>query len=150
MAEYEQAIDTVISLAQHSLHLFDADLTSGGFSSRKRYEALRDFLRRHRNNRLVLVLHDLSYLTAHCPRLMDLLKTHGHGITIQQTHAHARSASDPFLIADDAHYVHRFHQQGRRFLLARQDPAGARELQERFGQLLEASHPAAPATTLGL
>lgn len=150
MVEYEQAVDSIIALAQSQLHIFDADLSSGGYASRKRYEALRDFLRRHRNNRLVLVLHEIDYLTAHCPRLMDLLRTHSHGIAIQQTHEHARGANDPFLIADDAHYVHRFHQQGRRFLLARNDPVGAHELQERFAQLLEASHPAAPATTLGL
>lgn len=149
-AAYEQAIDTVIALAQSSLHIFDADLSSGGYVGRKRHEALRDFLRRHRNNRLVLVLHETGFLSTHCPRLMDLLRTHGHGIVIRQTHEHARAASDPFLIADAVHYVHRFHQQGRRFLLARNDPVGARELEERFSQLLEASYPAAPATTLGL
>ncbi len=147
---YAQAIDHVIGLAQRTLHVFDADLAIGGYVSMDRYVALRDFLQRDRGNRLVIVLHDTSHLTGHCPRLMELLRIHAHAAAVWQTHEHARYASDPFVIADGRHYVHRFHRDGRRFLLARHDPAGAGELEDGFAQLLEASHPAAPATTLGL
>ena len=149
-AEYEQAIDEVIGLAQRSLHIFDTDLTMGGYASLKRFEALRSFLLRDRANRLVIVLHEVDFLTARCPRLMNLLRLHSHGITIHKTHEHARVASDPFIVADEAHYVHRFHRDDARSLLALHDHAGARQLEERFGQLLEASHPAVFATTLGL
>lgn len=149
-AEYEAAIDAVIAAAQQSLHIFDGDLTRGGYGSLKRYEALRDFLLRGRGNRIVFVLHEIDYLSARCPRLMNLLQTHSHNIQIQKTHEHARIASDPFVVADDAHYVHRFHQDDARSLLALHDHPGARQLEERFSQLLEASHPAVFATTLGL
>ena len=149
-AEYESAIDEVIALAQKTLHVFDADLSSGAYASLKRYEALRDFLARDRSCRLVIVLHETDYFTARCPRLMQLLKTHSHAIVIHKTHEHARVASDPFIVADAAHYVHRFHADGPRGLLATHDHAGARLLEERFDQLLEASHPAVFATTLGL
>jgi len=148
--EYEAAIDEVIAQAQHTLHVFDIDLTRGGYSSIKRYEGLRDFLLRGRGNRIVLVLHEIDYLTARCPRLMNLLRTHSHNITIQKTHEHARVAGDPFVVADEAHYVHRFHYDNARSLLALHDHAGARQLDERFAQLQEASHPAVFATTLGL
>jgi len=148
--EYEAAIDNVIAHAERALHIFDSDLSAGGYSNLKRFEALRDFLAQSRGNRLVLVLHETDYLTARCPRLMNLLKTYGHAISIQQTAEHARIASDPFIIADDAHYVHRFHSDGMRFLLALHDHAGARQLQERFDQLLEMSAPAVFATTTGL
>ena len=149
-AEYETAIDEVIAQAQSTLHVFDTDLKHGGYSSLKRFEGLRDFLLRSRGNRLVLVLHESDYLTAHCPRLMNLLKMHSHCIEIHKTHEHARLASDPFVVADATHYLHRFHHDDARSLLALHDHAGARQLEERFGQLLAASHPAVFATTLGL
>lgn len=149
-AEYEQAIDEVIQLAQRTLHIFDGDLSIGGYSSLKRFEALRDFLLRDRSNRLVIVLHEIDFITARCPRLMNLLRTHSHGVSIYKTHEHARVASDPFIVADEAHYVHRFHSDDARSLLALHDHAGSRQLEERFEQLLEASHPAVFATTLGL
>lgn len=149
-AEYELAIDAVVALAQKTLHIFDGDLSSGAYASLKRFEALRDFLGRDRSSRLVIVLHETDFLTARCPRLMQLLKTHSHAIVIHKTHEHARVASDPFIVADAAHYVHRFHADGPRGLLATHDHAGARQLEERFDQLLEASHPAVFATTLGL
>lgn len=149
-AAYEAAIDEVIAAAQHTLHIFDADLSRGGYSSLKRFEDLRDFLLRNRSNQLVLVLHEIDFLTARCPRLMNLLRTHSHNITIHKTHEHARGASDPFVIADEMHFVHRFHRDDARALMALYDHAGSRQLEERFGQLLEASHPAVFATTLGL
>lgn len=148
--EYTSAIDAVIQAAQRSLRIFDPDLAKGGYSSLRRFESLRDFLLRGRSNRLEIVLHETDYLTGHCPRLMQLLQTHGHNICIHKTQEHARLASDPFIVADAAHYVHRFHHEGIRSLLAMHDHAGARALEERFSQLYEASHPAVFATTLGL
>lgn len=148
--EYEAAIDEVIGNAERTLHIFDPDLTAGGYGSVRRFESLRNFLAKNRANRLVMVLHETEFLTRHCPRLMNLLKLYSHAIAILQTHEHGRVASDPLVIADDAHYVHRFHADSARALLALHDHAGARELEERFGQLLEASSPAVSATTLGL
>lgn len=147
---YEAAIDNVIGRARNTLHIFDADLSRGGYSSPGRCEALRDFLRRDRSNRLVLVLHETDYLMVRCPRLMDLLKTHSHAIAIHKTVEHARVASDAFVVADEAHYVHRFHSAGADFLLALHEHTGAHQLEERFAALLEASYPAVFATTLGL
>lgn len=149
-AEYETAIDTVIANAERTLHIFDMDLTSGGYSTAKRCEALRAFLMKNRANRLVIVLHETDYLTRHCPRLMQLLNLHSHAISILQTHEHGRTASDPLVIADTTHYVHRFHADSARALLALHDPAGGHQMDERFGQLQEASAPAVFANTLGL
>lgn len=148
--DYEAAIDRVIDGAENTLHIFDANLASGGYGTARRYESLSDFLRKGSKNRLVIILHETDFFTAYCPRLMNLLKTHSHAIAIHKTTEHARIANDPFVIADEAHYVHRFHCDGARSLLALHDPAGARQLEGRFQQLLEASHPAVFATTLGL
>lgn len=148
--EYEAAIAEVIGLAERSLHIFDIDLATGGYGTAQRAQALRAFLMRNRSNRIVMVLHETDYLTRHCPRLMDLLRLYSHAITVLQTHEHGRVASDPMVIADEAHYVHRFHADGTRALCALHDHAGARQLEERFAQLVEASSPAVFATTLGL
>jgi hypothetical protein len=148
--EYESAIDEVIGQARHTLHIFDSDLSKGEYASEKRYEALRKFLLMVRGNRLVLVLHETDYLVSRCPRLMGLLRLFSHAISIHRTLEHARVASDHFVIADEAHHVHRFHGNNARFLLALHDYAGTRQLEERFGQLLESSCPAVFATTLGL
>lgn len=149
-AEYEKAIDEVIAKAQRTLHLFDIDLTHGGYSSLKRFDGLRDFLLRGRGNQIVLVLHEIDFLTARCPRLMNLLRMHSHNMRIHRTQEHARLASDPFVVADEMHFVHRFHHDDARGLLGLHDHPGAHQLEERFGQLLEASHSAVFATTLGL
>jgi hypothetical protein len=148
--EYEAAISEVIDLAQRSLHIFDVDLAAGGYGTAQRAEALRAFLMRNRSNRIVVVLHETDHLTRCCPRLMDLLRLYSHAITVLQTQEHGRVASDPMVIADEAHYVHRFHADGARALCALHDHAGARQLEERFAQLMEASSPAVFATTLGL
>jgi hypothetical protein len=147
--EYESAIDEVIGQARHTLHIFDSDLSRGGYASAKRYEALRKFLLMARGNRLVLVLHETDYLVSRCPRLMGLLRTFSHAISIHKTLEHARVASDMFVIADETHYVHRFYDDKARFLMA-DDHTGALQLEERFGQLLESACPAVFATTLGL
>ncbi len=148
--EYEAAIDTVIAAAEHTLHIFDINLSTGGYNTAKRCEVLRSFLMKQRSNRLVMVLHETEYLTRQCPRLMQLLKLHNHAISILQTQEHGRVACDPLVIADALHYVHRFHSDSARALLAIQDPAGGHQLEERFAQLQEASAPSVPAFTLGL
>lgn len=148
--EYEAAIDRVIATAQHTLHIFDVDFTHGNYGSVKRYELLQDFLRRGVGNTLAIVLHDVSHFTAHCPRLMNLLRLYSHAMTVYQTTDRARVANDPFVIADELHYVHRLHRDHARSVLALDDPNGARSIEGRFQEILEASHPAVFATTLGL
>lgn len=148
--EYAAAIAEVIGMAEGRLHIFDIDLSSGGYQTIERYEALRQFMTRSRSGMLTIVLHDTAYFERYCPRLINLLKLYSHRISVLKTHEHGRSANDPFVIADEAHYVHRFHADGTRAKLCVHDHAGARALEERFQQLMESSAPAVSATTLGL
>lgn len=147
---YAAAIDEVIERAQHTLHIFDVDLIRGGYDSLTRCDGLRSFLAKGRANQLVVVLHQTDFLIGRCPRLMRLLKTHAHAFSIRQTFDHARSVADPLVIADSLHYVHRFHRDGARFLLAFSDHEGGREMEGRFHQLVEASFPAVSSTIVGL
>ena len=62
--DYESAIDRVIDTAQHTLHIFDDNLTNGGYASLKRHDALNAFLRKSGKNRLIVVLHDTEHVSA--------------------------------------------------------------------------------------
>ncbi|MBI2311086.1 MAG: hypothetical protein HYU77_01080 [Betaproteobacteria bacterium] len=148
--DYIEAVDTVIGLAQRTIRIFGHSLDGGGFNSVKRHDTLQRFLLASRNNRLQIVLHDVNYVMLDCPRLMSLLRLYGHAIAIHQTQPHAQGVYDPFVVADDQHYVRRFHYADSRGLLAVNDPQGAETLIHRFGELWEASFAAVWATTTGL
>ena len=148
--EYEQAINTVIQQASHQLRIFDYNLRGEGYNSPQRFELLQNFLLTDRVNQLVIVLHDTDYLTRECPRMLNLIQQFGHAINIYQTTAEARVATDPFIIADDAHFLHRFHYDHPRAALTLNDSEGAITLIRRFNEILSLAESAAPPTTLGL
>lgn len=148
--EYQQALDTVIEHARQTLRIFDFDLHEGGYNDARRYEGLQRFLRASPQNRLFIALHSIEYINRECPRMQNLLREHSFAVFIHQTNAEARAACDPLLIADDAHYVHRFHYEQARAELVLNDPALTRPLLLRFEEIWHASTLAVPATTLGL
>ncbi|PWB57641.1 MAG: hypothetical protein C3F18_03880 [Nitrosomonadales bacterium] len=148
--EYEQAINTIIKQACHQLRIFDYDLRNEGYNSPQRFELLQNFLLASRANQITMVLHDTRYLASECPRMMNLIRLFSHAISVHQTTAEARAATDPFIIADDAHFLHRFHYDHPRAALSLHDKDAALDLIRRFNEILELSEPAAPPTTLGL
>lgn len=149
-ADYTEALDVLIELARHRLRIFDYNLEDGGYTTLRRYDLLRTFLLASRNNRLEIVLHDTDYLTRFCPRILSLLKQFSHAITIQETTPQAKAIYDPFTIADEACFLHRFHYDNPRALLALHDIEGSHVLIKRFEEIRAASAPAIPATILGL
>ena len=147
--EYDEAIDILLARPQRTLRIFDRQL-GAGYNSVRRYELLRAFLLRSRANRLYIVVHDAATLARDCPRMMNLLRQFSSAITIHETEAQAKRACDPIALADERDYLHRFHYDHARALLALDDPQGAHELLQRFQEIWEASAPAVSATTLGL
>ncbi len=148
--DYIAALDAVCASAQHTLNIFEKDFSDIGFNSEARCDALRHFLLGSVNNRLQLLAHDPQYLVRYCPRVMTLLRDFSHSMAIYQTPLHLRDVTEPFAIADSAHYVRRYHFDDSRGLLARNDPEGARLLNSRFQEMWLASHPGATPTRLGL
>lgn len=149
-ADYIAALDTLCGLAQHNLYIFEKDFGNLGFNSEARYDILRDFLLSSPHNRLHLLAHNTRPLTQYCPRLLILLRQFSHNMHIYQTPQHLQHLSEPFAVADEAHYVRRFHFDDPRGILAQNDAEGARTLKSRFDEIWAASHPAVSATTLGL
>ena len=149
-ADYTKAIDTLIELARRRLRIFDYNLEDGGYTTLRRYELLRTFLLASHTNRLEIVLHDTDYLARFCPRMLNLFKQFSHAITIEETTPQAKSIYDPFSIADETCFLHRFHYDSPRALLAINDIEGSHVLIKRFEEIHAASAPAITATTLGL
>lgn len=150
LAALQNATGQVIGLAATRLCIFDFDLADGGYNSPARQGQLRDFLLASRASRLEIALHDTDYVTRYCPRLMTLITQYSHAVQIRRISAEARTVNDPFVVADGTHYLHRFHYNTARGLLALQDNAGARSLIHRFEEIWALSEPAVFATTLGL
>lgn len=149
-ADYVGALDTLCGLAQRELIVFEKNYENTGFNSEGRYDTLRSFLLANPNNRLLLLAHNTNHLVQHCPRVMMLLKQFAHNMQIHRTPPHLQQVSEPFAVADETHFVRRFHFDDPRGILAQDDPEGARTLHSRFMEMWAASQPGASATTLGL
>lgn len=149
-AEYVAALDQLCAQARLSLYIFEKDFDNLGFNTESRYNTLRQFLLADPNARLHLLAHDVQPLLRFCPRIMLLLRQFGHKVHIYQTPRNLRHLSEPFAIADEAHFVRRFHFDDARGIYAQHDHEGARLLKSRFEEIWASSHPSASATTLGL
>ena len=148
-AEYEAAIDRILQKSSNRIRIFDQVLGKE-YNSLRRSEMLRDFLRASRRNSLQIVLHDTRAIDRNCPRILNLLRSYGHAISIHETLPTAKLVYDPFVIVDDRCFVHRFHFDEMRGLAGIDDPIGTNTFVERFSEIWEASSPAVSVTTLGL
>ena len=150
VAAQAKAIDEIIALAQQRLSIFDIDLSEGEWQTAQRAKVLGEFLRRNRKARVDMILHDTRWLETNCPRLVSLLRVNSHAMTVYRTGPEARNAMDPLLIADNRHFLHRFHIEQPRAALAIDQPQLARPLVMRFEQIWATGEPGLGATVLGL
>src|SRR5581483_4747850 len=80
--EQADAIDALLGRAQVSVRVFDTDLAQARWSSAARAQAVGDFLRRSRDARLQIIVHDTRHLESACARLVALLRRYSAAITI--------------------------------------------------------------------
>ncbi len=144
------AIDELIALARHHIRVFDQDLSHTGWSSAARADRLASFLREVRGRRLDIIVHDTRYLESGCPRMIRLLRTYRHAMTIYRTGAGAKIATDPLLIIDGRHYLHRFHFERPRAAMGVHQPEHTQLLAIRFDEIWATGEPGINATVLGL
>jgi hypothetical protein len=149
-ADYIAALDSLCVMAGHSLFVFEKDFDNIGFNSEARFEILRSFLLANPNNRLQLLAQDTRPMMQYCPRLMTLLRQFGHNMFIYQTPKNLVHLTEPFAVADESHYVRRFHFNDTRGILARNDEEYARLLKSRFIEMWQASRPSALTSTFSL
>jgi hypothetical protein len=150
IAEQTAAIDELIALARHHIQVFDQDLSQTGWNNAARTERLAAFLREVRGRRLDMIVHDTRYLQSACPRMLKLLGVYGHAMSILQTGVEGKVATDPLLIVDGQHYLHRFHFDQPRAALGVLQPEQAQPLVARFGEIWATGESGVNATVLGL
>jgi hypothetical protein len=150
IAEQTAAIDRLIALAQHHIQVFDQDLSQTGWNGPERTERLAAFLRGVRGRRLDIIVHDTRYLESACPRMLRLLGVYGHAMTILQTGAEGKVATDPLLIVDGQHYLHRFHFEQPRAALGILQPEQTQPLAARFAEIWATGESGINASVLGL
>lgn len=150
ITDYTAALDTLCGLAGHNLYLFENDFDGLGFNGEARHDTLRRFLLGSPAHRLFVLAHDTRYLSTRCPRMLMLLNQFGTGMSIRQTPKSLQHITAPFSVADESHYVRRFHFDDPRGILARNDPENARALKSRFLEMWEDSHSVLTTTRLGL
>ena len=147
---YATALDLVIAAAQNELLIFDQDFSHGNYASVRRYELLCDFLSRNSQSKLTIILQYAQHFANNCPRLLGLLETYGHKMTVYETNDVAKIAKDCFVIADKRHYLRRFHIDQARFKFAFDDEIEAANLNMRFDELLDETTETVLVTKLGL
>ncbi|MGC2164603.1 MAG: hypothetical protein WA632_01160 [Gallionella sp.] len=150
VVEYSSALDQLCQLAQNELYLFEKNYDGLGFNSESRYDILKKFLLDSPTHRLLVLTHDTRYLSNQCPRMMTLLRRFGSSMSIFVTPKHLQRVTDPFSVADSAHFVRRFHFDDPRGMLGANDPEAARALKSRFMDMWASSRPGIAATMLGL
>jgi hypothetical protein len=149
MREYEALIDTMIPQTQQVIRVFDRAL-SRDWNRAERIELLRQFLRKARENRLFILLHDARKIAAEQPRLVELARQFGHACVIRETLKQARHVYDPFVLFDASHYLHRFHHDHLRAAQGLHDAVGNRQLLERFDAIAEFCGPPISCGATGL
>ncbi len=150
VAEQIAAIDELIALAQRRIRVFDQDLSQTGWNQATRVERLSAFLRGTRGRRLDIIVHDTAYLETACPRMLNLLRSYSHAMTIYRTGPEARVATDPLVIVDDRHYLHRFHVDQPRATMGIEQPEQTRLFANRYEEIWATGEPGINATVLGL
>jgi len=148
--EYRDTLARLIGLAQHELRIFDADVSDLDINSPQKYELLRAFLLRGRNNRLYIAVHDAGYIRNYCPRLLNLLRQFSDRMFIHQTQGEACSAQDSLVLADKLHFVRRPVQAQLRATLRLNDDEESQGMLLRFAEIWDNSFSAVSATTSGL
>jgi hypothetical protein len=108
MANTRRQSTAILEKASSRIRIFDHALGSG-YNSLRRSDLLRRFLLASRRNSLQIVVHDTRTMDRNCPRILQLLRTYAHAISIHETHPAAKAVYDPFVIVDDRCFVHRFH-----------------------------------------
>lgn len=150
VAAQTAAIDALIALARHHIQVFDQDLSQTGWNSVARSDRLAAFLREVRGRRLDIIVHDTRYLESACPRLVNLLQNYGHAVAIYRTGVEAKVATDPLVIVDGVHYLHRFHFEKPRAALGISQPEQTQPLASRFDEIWATGEPGITGTVLGL
>jgi hypothetical protein len=148
-SDHQLALDEILLQARRQILIFDRALDAR-WDRPNRVECLRRLCLASPRHLLRIALHDPESMVRNTPRLRALLGPCAHVMAVHKTRDEGRRAEDPLVIVDGRHFVHRFHADLPRGLLALDDPESAQSRIQRFDQIWAASDPGLSGTTLGL
>lgn len=148
--EIAAAYDALSHGAQSTLLVFEHSLEHLGMESPATIEGLNRLVRRSPANRVHFILHETRYCEAYCPRLISLQRRFSTQIEFRRTVGAARAVYDAFMVADEKHYVRRFHRDQWRGERGVDHGTEATNLVHRFNELWEASERVLTSTVIGL
>lgn len=149
-AGYREAIDATIRAATRELRIFDGDLERMRLDEPARHALLHAFLAGGAGRRLYIVVHDPDPMRTSHPRLMNLIRSHGHQIEVRHTPDHLRHLANRVVLADELHGTIRFHADHPRGKRIDNDNVEIHPFWQRFDDLWEASQVCSPASAAGL
>lgn len=149
-ADYRDACDTVLGLAQREIMIFDRELFALRLNEKARLDILAGFLQGDGPHRLRMVLHNPEPLMRDAPRLIQLIARFSHAIEVRQSPDNLRHLADTHVLADENHGVRRFQYDQPRSALILDDPAYLGPWRQRFEELWELSLPCLSLNTTGL
>lgn len=151
LSQYRDAALAIIGRAERTLEICDPDLSQLPLESPVGIAALEAFLQRSAlPDCLRIVVHDVTHLEQHCPRLVRLLTAYAHRMTVRVSAREHRSLEQCFIVADKVHRLIRFHRDLPRASLSIDSPTDAAESLLHFETLWERAQAVSPGSRLGL
>lgn len=148
--ELKTACNQVLVAAQHSLCIFDGDLSCLGLSQSENMSQLHRLVSMTPAGKIRIALKQTDHLHRDYPLLVQFCENFSHVVQIQQVPEHLYRLRDSLVIADSLHVLARFDQDHPRSKLIVFDKQESAPYCKRFEDIWnEGGYPFSP-TTLGL
>ena len=148
--EHDNSLQRLLCLASNNLRIFDEDLARLKLERPDNAEMLRGFLVAGGQRTVQIVLRNAEPLRRVCPRLMTLLATFPHCLTIVECPPHLASLADSLFIVDDRHALVRFSRDYPRAKAIIDDAVECMPYVHRLAEIRNEGGEQVCATTLGL
>ena len=149
-SEQQAALDQLFALAERELAIYDRNLERFKLDDPARITMLTRLLTGDPNARLRIAVRDARHFRNHSPRLVALLRDHGHHMMVQETPENLAHLRDSMILADDHHALVVFDQDQPRCKLILDDPAATRPYLRRFDDLWQEGGTPVSPSVLGL
>ncbi|MFY9721701.1 MAG: hypothetical protein WCB21_05975 [Azonexus sp.] len=149
-ADYQSAIDHLLSLAAKRIWIYDEDLGMLHLETAERIEMLKRPLASTRQDCLRIALRNTAPLQQRQPLVQRLLAMHSHNSAAQQTPEQLNHLRDSMILVDDVHALIRFDRDQPRSKLLIDEPEEVMPYRRRFEEIWAEGGIPVATTTLGL
>lgn len=148
--EHDSSLQKILLLATRALRIFDEDLSRLKLETPDAVDFLSSLLNADTRHTLQIVVRNAEPFRRYSPRLMKLLATHAHNMSVVECPPHLASLSDSLFIVDNAHALVRFHKDSARSKVIVDSAEQCAPYIQRFGEILSEGGERVSASALGL